>query len=387
MPSNAKTSTSEGKEVTETSTPSEAPKVRSGVWFKTKSLGNSVDISKAGDGWVSAGMPKPAHEGKILPHFAKKNDDSGNDATKDAESVASKDVDDVDSNDATDDNDEKSKFPVYIIHSKWPVDEIEEFIDENSVNGIEEDAALMRIDYFKGDSTDRTIVVLNREVYDNLLEAQLPGFSISPFKTGVHWQPKPDENDRCFFVKLPPGYPASKCRKSLFIKLQEMVDFEILGSVDDYNITIPLKGRDRESNEHTGQAYIDFKETVDLEAIVMARVLIAYSYWNYHMDSTPANNYRVCCYYKKDRNASYSGASKVSREDKDGWQESNPSHDSNKSHSKKASKREKVTIKIPTIDTTTLQNSSKNASKNVPQNVPQTSENPFDALGAITEDE
>lgn len=309
------------------------------VWNHASKVGNSVDVAISDDGWREAGMTK---------------------TTPSKDTKDTKDTKDIITSDVSVDTD-KSKFPVYIIHSKWPITEIEEFIDDNSENGYENDAALLRIDYFKGESTDRTIVVLKHEVYQTLRTVQVPGFAISPFKTGMHWHPKSDENERCFFVKLPPNHPPSKCRKSLLNKLQEMVDFGIIGSTDNYNITIPLKGRDRESSEHTGQAYIEFNDTVELDSIVTARVLLAFSYWDYRMEQSAVHNYRVCCYYKKNR--STPNRENHKSKDTDSWQES---HSSQKNHEK----RERVTIKIPTIDPRKLQDNTKKNGN----------DNPFDAL-------
>jgi hypothetical protein len=303
-------------------------------WSSIAKDGNVTDVDDVDGSWISAGGQSSFtnHGGKILPKFQKKVDPENSE--KEARERT---------NLSGDDNGGKSEedpvSPVFMIFSQWTIPEIEDHIF--SAADSDDQIGMIRIDYFKGEQTDRTIVVMDPSLYHKLHSNRVSGFSITPYDVRPHWFPQEKVGETFnFFVPLPSSLSTAACREGLRVKLEELVRFGMFESESDYGIFIPVA--DREGTEHTNRAYIEFDSKVDHDAIVMARCVLSYSKWSYknsHVDDT--NNVLVKCYYKKD-NRSEGGRFQT----KDSAEKS-PRH--KVKSSPKASVRPRVSLKIPTI--------------------------------------
>lgn len=265
-----------------TVSPEQNAKIRQMNWKSVAKDGNVSNIENDDSGWLLAGGKGPvsSHNGNILPKFQKRDDVSDAEVSKDS----------------TKDNEEE-KNPVFIIFSQWTIPEIEEHL--YSLADSEDQIGSVRIDYFKGKQTDRTIALMDPNLY-KVKGMSVPGFAIYPYEIRSHWYPLDKENETFdFFIPLPEHFSAAVCRKGLQIKMDELVQFGIF-KPDDFTIYIPIE--DREGTAHTKRAYIEFKDNVGEEAIVLARCVISYSKWSYkNTDSVdPDDSTFVKCYYKKD---------------------------------------------------------------------------------------
>lgn len=337
--------------------------------------GNVVDGSKNEDSWIHTSKKPPiaSHNGVIKSkHQVWKK-------TVNVESDVKENIDDVKEkeNETNNQNENTDIFPVYVIFSGWSMGEIADFIEEKAAH--KNDVGIMRIDFFEGKETDRTIILLDSNLYQKLREETRHNkeFSIDQFKLGSHWYPKRDESEKSLYIQLPNCHDARQCRESLTLKLKEMVHFGMFGG-DDYKISIPLESRN--GSKHMGHSYVDFDESVGPDAIAFARVLLSYSDWNYKMDwNDNEDPWRVRCYYKKTKQSRSNNSEPMSRNSRNP-RESSPTKtdDSAEKESvdtpKTKEKLAKVSIKIPTIDVSNrFASLSSNMDENTDKEVVETS--------------
>ena len=190
--------------------------------------------------------------------------------------------------------------PVKIIFSRWTIPEIMGHLRKIAGNDLRHEIGSVRIDYFKGTQTDRSIALLGPKLMERLqrTDLQKTGLDIIDYEIRPHWYPhEGSEETSDFFIPLPDQFGVAQCRKGLQEKMDELCKFGII-SPDDYMIYIPVE--DRESDKHSGRGYIEFKETVPLDKIVLSRCVIAWAKWSSLNDLIPAdNNVFIKCFFKK----------------------------------------------------------------------------------------
>ena len=299
-------------------------------WVSVAKDGNTVNLDNDNDGWFEAGGKGPvaSHGGKILPKFQRKRT-SGDQNDEDPRNDPQDDTKNGTQSDAKNETQdvEVPEHPVFIIFSQWTISEIEDHL--YSVADSKDQIGTVRIDFFKGEQTDRTIVVMDPKLYPKFRRDFVPGFSIVPYDIRPHWYPNADIDETFnFFIPLPSHLSAAACREGLRVKMRELIDFGLFESEDDFGIYIPVA--DRESSDHSSRAYIEFNENVDHHNIVLARCVLSYSKWSYRNEYVNAeDNTSVKCYYKKENR---------SRKDRN-----------DRNDRKSSSSRPRVELKIPTI--------------------------------------
>lgn len=321
-------------------------------WSSIIKDGNVVNVNDVASSWLTAGKKGPiaSHGGKILPRFQKKNTDDDDTETKDSVDPDSKNTDvSGDDNGRNTKTDKDLKFPVFIIFSQWTIPEIEDHMYSMADN--EDQIGTVRIDYFKGEQTDRTIVVMDPSLYHKFRDDPVQGFSITPYDIRPHWYPHEKIGETFnFFIPLPSILSAAACREGLRVKMKELVHFGMFKSENDYGIFIPIANR--EGTEHTNRAYVEFDSNVDSDAVVMARCVLSYSKWSYknnHLDST--SDVLVKCYYKKDNRTDRNEGGRYKNKGGIG-KSSDYKSDARVGDYKsppKTSARPRVALKIPTI--------------------------------------
>ena len=341
-------SASESASKTTSDTDSDTPSIANNYtprpmnWSSIVKDGNVVDVDDVDGSWLSVGKRGPVsnHGGKILPKYRKKT--LASDAQKTEDHNDKDDKNNKNDKDAQS-NTEDPTSPVFIIFSQWTIPEIEDYL--YSVADNEDQIGTVRIDYFKGEQTDRTIVVMDPSLYHKFRDNFASGFSMTPYDIRHHWYPQEKIGETFnFFIPLPSTLSTAACREGLRIKMKELVNFGMFKSESDYGIFIPVA--DREGTEHTNRAYVEFDQDVDCDAVVMARCVLSYSKWSYkNSHIVGSNDALVKCYYKKDNRTDRNEGGRFK-----GPKGKSPNDRSSKDKSPpKTPARPRVALKIPTI--------------------------------------
>ncbi len=191
----------------------------------------------------------------------------------------------------------KKTYPVFIVHSSWPITEIDKF---NRLYGEEGDFfGPIRIDRFKGEETSRTVCIFSENVYQRMLadgygdRKNGKDFVIERYRLRDFNYPRAHENTN-LFVQLTKTLTTAECRSQLTEKLNALIELGIL-KMSDFRVKIPLKSR--ETGEHVGAAFITFEKGVNVDAIALTRVSIHDSHW--HIGDSGFE--LVNCFYVRDQ--------------------------------------------------------------------------------------
>jgi len=172
----------------------------------------------------------------------------------------------------------KDTLPVFLIHSRQSLVRLDDFLSEYGTVGF------LRIVYDnKGEETDRTIAILNPDVYDTLCKEGYnkrtygQGFVIAPYKLNDHDIPASDGRAPALFVPV----PKSLCENDVTVmreindKLKHLVEWKIIPD-KSWEVKAPLQSR--EKGGIRGGCYITFKD-VPVETIALIRILLTDTYW------------------------------------------------------------------------------------------------------------
>lgn len=167
-------------------------------------------------------------------------------------------------------------YAVAIVFSQWKLGRLCAFL-EDELGARQEQIGFMRIDRFKGRETNRTILLLERSLFDAAaargFTRQQRGldFKMTEYELREHNFPK-EGYTRNFYIPLPEGLVEDEARAQLQNKLDVLVDFGVFSKEQAPRLKIPLKSR--ETGEHRGQAFVTFsRETAD-DPIALARILL-----------------------------------------------------------------------------------------------------------------
>jgi len=175
-------------------------------------------------------------------------------------------------------DEEEKVFPVFLIHSKWSLDRIDNFLNTFGEVGF------LRIVYDgNGNETDRNIAILSESAYEKLCDEGYDkrqygkGLVISRYSLRDNNFPG-DGKTSTLFVPVPKTLSADDdgVIKIVTNKLKSLSAWDIIPE-DSWSVTAPL--RSREKGVIRGGCFISFKKNVSLSARAMVRVLITDTYW------------------------------------------------------------------------------------------------------------
>lgn len=178
--------------------------------------------------------------------------------------------------------------PFFIVFSTRTPDNIAALIQEYYDRAFDEsDNSMVKhslnvVEKYKGKQTSRTLVVIDKKVYDLLKvdEDELQDFKIHRLEMRPHYFPRKSNNDtNNLFVRVPHNLDLSTCQRYLLDRMDEFKN--VFGFKIKYSIVFP--GYDRQFNKHGGKAYINF-EVEDpsdevLADIALCRLFINNTLW------------------------------------------------------------------------------------------------------------
>jgi hypothetical protein len=198
---------------------------------------------------------------------------------------------------------EQCSFPVYMIYSKWSLQQMDTFLKDYG------DVGFLRIVYDNdGKETDRTIAIIPHDAYEALCDegygdtkqggrAYGRGFRITPYVLRDNNFPG-EGRTRTLFVPVPKtlGGDDSQVIAAVVDKLTHLSEW---GIVEDHSwsVNVPLKSR--EKGGVRGGCFVSFKRDVPTDRIAMVRVLLTDTYWPEQADSEERSVFR--CFWARDR--------------------------------------------------------------------------------------
>jgi len=190
-------------------------------------------------------------------------------------------------------------YPVFLVHSNWSLKRISDFL-KGFGNG---NVGSMHVDRDRnGDETNRTICLVDESVYAAMVRggySKNRDFSIDRYALRPNCYPS-RKHAYSFYVPLPRSFKLTEtdCRQQLEGKLNELVNFGILGS-DDFTVRIPQDKDGEQKEEIKPFCFITFKKNVDHDTIAIVKVVLDNTWW-YSSDST-MNRELMRCYWGRRR--------------------------------------------------------------------------------------
>jgi len=167
-------------------------------------------------------------------------------------------------------------YVVAVCFSQWTLNQIVGFLEEKA-SATEDEMGVMRVDRFKGNDTNRTIILMTRELFDraekNDLTRRQKGldFVLDEYELRDGNFPK-EGFTRNFFITVPETLSTEEVKAQLQNKLDVLCRFGMFDKDQQPRLKIPLKSRD--TGEHRKQAFVTFSRDTSDEVIALARVLL-----------------------------------------------------------------------------------------------------------------
>lgn len=196
------------------------------------------------------------------------------------------------------------EYGLYLIYSKWLLEDIIEFMKEKFLKKEEKDEyekyiGPIRIDYIHGSQSERTLCLLHESLYKKIIKEGFfrklfpYDFRIQPYEIRDNNKPGPGFSSN-LYIPLPTILNRAECKKDLYSKLKVIESFGII-KPQSYRVTLPLLCRKTE--KYTGSAFIEFSNDIPLKNRSITRLIMNDTDWNIE----PKNEYRVKCLWAKDR--------------------------------------------------------------------------------------
>lgn len=170
----------------------------------------------------------------------------------------------------------QNKYVVAVIFSEMTLSRICEFI-EDYMNGEKKDIGLIRIDRSKGKETNRTIILMNRELYNygvsmglNKKQPSLD-FVLSEYELREFNFPKENQTQNLFLRNIPYELTSYEVISQLQNKIDVMVKF---GLIEEGKIRIKIPLESRETGKHRRIGYIYFGNDVTKEQAALVKLLL-----------------------------------------------------------------------------------------------------------------
>lgn len=232
-------------------------------------------------------------------------------------------------------------FPVYVIHSKWSLLQLDTFLSDYG------DVGFLRIVYDKdGNETDRNIAILPESSYTALCADGFDrrqhgkGFVIAPYVLRDNNFPG-EERTNTLFIPVPKDLSEDDGAVSSAIsdKLKHLSEWNIIPA-DSWSVNVPLKSR--EKGGIRGGCFVSFKRDVPIECRAMVRLLITDTYWPESDDNSSDERSIFRCFWARDRkphdNKEHSGRKEYT--DKRGAKKLSPDQETDEA--KETKKREAI---------------------------------------------
>ena len=197
-------------------------------------------------------------------------------------------------------NGDKMTFPVFVIHSRWSLSKLGDFLGEYG------DVGFLRIVYDKdGNETDRNIAILPESSYKDLCDDGYnrrqygKGFVIAPYTLRDNNFPG-ENHTNTFFIPVPDELCSEDDSVVATIndKLQHLSEWNIIPP-DSWSVNVPLKSREKGGIRFG--CFVSFKRDVPVECRAMARVLITDTYWS-ELEEFPSEETPVFrCFWARKR--------------------------------------------------------------------------------------
>lgn len=211
----------------------------------------------------------------------------GDDVRSDDEYVDQDDkTEKVDKSETVDDS-VVQDFPVYIIYSTRPISNIATFLSKFAKQAS--DIGRLRVDYSRGEASDRTIVMMAPYIFDALkakgymwTEKDKKGktfdyndFKIKQYVLGIKNRPT-KRAERNIKFHLPKQINVDQVKEQLGQFIESLVKFGILKE-EECHAVIPVA--DREVGNHVEIGFLFFGEDVHINNISLTFVLLQNSDW------------------------------------------------------------------------------------------------------------
>ena len=190
--------------------------------------------------------------------------------------------------------------PFFIVFSTRTLENLSSLINsyyKEFEGGDVHEFSLLVPDKFKGEQTNRTVVVLDEAVFKLMKndEKHLDNFQIQRLQLKKHFYPNEERAETPnFYIKLPKNLSLTKCQSHL---LERMTSLRKLGlwEKNDYHVKFP--NMDRLQDKHSGTAYIYFKDTKlaedgTIDDVVLSRIYINNTKW-------PETSQEVHCFWAR----------------------------------------------------------------------------------------
>ena len=197
-------------------------------------------------------------------------------------------------------NVEKMTFPVFVIHSRWSLSKLGDFLDGYG------DVGFLRIVYDKdGNETDRNIAILPQSTYKDLCDDGYnrrqygKGFVIAPYTLRDNNFPG-ENHTSTLFIPVPDELSSEDdvVVNTINDKLKHLSDWNIIPP-DSWSVNVPLKSREKGGIRFG--CFVSFKRDVPLESRAIVRVLITDTYWS-ELEESPSEESPVFrCFWARKR--------------------------------------------------------------------------------------
>lgn len=204
-------------------------------------------------------------------------------------------------------NTNNKTYAVAIVFSRWKLGRLCAFL-EDELGARQEQIGFMRIDRYKGRETNRTILLLERSLFDTADSRGFTSqqkdldFKIVEYELREHNFPRKGYT-RNFYIPIPLNLPEDEARAQIQNKIDVLVTFGLFLKEQAPRLKIPLKSR--ETGEHRGQAFVTFSRATDDDSIALARILLHDT--RLYMGTDDDNWERMRCVWAKDKQTGASG--------------------------------------------------------------------------------
>lgn len=195
---------------------------------------------------------------------------------------------------------ENYEYPFYLAHTTRTKTGIEKLFDkiikEMQENNVPINSpALIVEDKFKGTETDRIICVIDPKMYRYLKENdfKIDQFNIEPYILHQHMYPKENEKYN-LYIKFPNNLSLTVCLEYIIEKMEKMLEYGFWNK-GDYMLNIPNKKR--ASDEHDGNAYINFRDAELAKNNIHLQKKIALTRFYLNCGEWPDTTFRVICQF------------------------------------------------------------------------------------------
>ena len=184
-------------------------------------------------------------------------------------------------------------YIIAIVFSSWPLSGILVFL-EDKLAAERNQIGIVRVDRFKGKETNRTIMLMDRKLFNEAIEDGLDknkksvDFKIAEYQLRPHNYPKSGYSSN-LYIPLPDKISSDNASRQIQKKIDICVKFGLL-TKGQARLNIPLKSR--ETGVHNGKAYITFNK--DVPNNIPPSIKIILNDTRLYLDDETSNELMIC---------------------------------------------------------------------------------------------